>query len=192
MKGKQMSKAFLSADRTIVSAMKWVSYLAAVALALVMILAVADVISAKFFSKSIPNATEYIQYLNVAIVFLAMAYVQVDSGHTTVDIFYTHFPKAVQWIIHFVFYLGGIAINGFFGWRGIVLMMDKMATHARSSQAIGFLLWPFVAMMSIGLFLVALANVWCAVRACVYPQVFESKNHASTAGAPTDTLEEET
>ncbi len=185
-----LNPKFAKMDSIVVRITRYCSYVSAAALAIIMVLAVVDVICAKFFHKSIPNATEYIQYLNVVIVFLAMAFVQVDRGHTSVDLFYGMFPKWLKWLIHFIFYLVGIAINGLFGYYGIVLTISKFSLASKSNGASGFYLWPFALLMSIGLFLLALTNVWCVVRACVYPSYYEFKQSEQNP-APNNQVDEE-
>lgn len=156
---------FNRADRIIVKIFKYVSYISGVCLIAIMLVAFFNVLGEKIFHKGIPASTEIIQYLHIPVVFLASAYVTVDTGHTKIDLLSSHFPKWLQQLFITIGNLCGTFICGFVGYRGIVQMRKFMAVHAKSSTTgVGFSKWPFALIFSIGFFLLAFSFVWSIVR----------------------------
>jgi TRAP-type C4-dicarboxylate transport system permease small subunit len=113
--------------------------------------------------SGIPMSTELISYLNIAVVFFAAAYVQLDTGHTRVDLIIGK-SKIAMFISSFVGNLLGCAVCAYVGYRGAVLMMDKFTSNARSAvSGSSFPVWPFAFILSFGFFLMALAFLWGVV-----------------------------
>ena len=169
-KGKAPRSALVRFDDGLFNVMKWVSYISAVCLLVVTLLSTADVVANKFIGKGITHATEIVTYLNIPVVFLSTAFVQLERGHTHIDLIYTHFPMWVQKVIHTVGNLCGTALSGFIGYRAILLTVDKFSTVAKSSSAANaFVIWPFVAIIALGFMLLALAFLWSLFRQFLLP-----------------------
>lgn len=152
-------------DSVIVKIFKYISYISGVCLIGIMLVAFFNVLGEKIFHKGIPASTEIIQYLHIPVVFLACAYVTVDTGHTKIDLLSSHFPKWLQQLFITIGNLCGTFICGFVGARGIVQMRKFMDTHAKSSTTgVGFAKWPFALIFSIGFFLLAFSFLWSIVR----------------------------
>ena len=152
-------------DSVIVKIFRYVSYISGVCLIAIMFVAFFNVLGEKIFHKGIPASTEIIQYLHIPVVFLACAYVTVDTGHTKIDLISSHFPKWLQQGCTTIGNLIGAFICGFVGCRGIVQMNKFMATHAKSSTTgVGFAKWPFALIFSVGFFLLAFSFLWSIVR----------------------------
>jgi TRAP-type C4-dicarboxylate transport system permease small subunit len=162
---------FKKIDRVIFQVFKILSYVSAVSLVAVAVLCTANVITTKLFKFGILNATELVTYLNIPVVFMAIAYIQVERGHTSIDLLLDKFPHIVQQIIMFLSYVLGTVVCGFIGWREITLTIDKFTTSARaSSSRTSFLVWPFAAVVAIGFLTLAIAMLWCAIREFVIPK----------------------
>ncbi len=156
-------------DHMIVKIIRYVSYVSGVALVGIMLVAFFNVLGEKILKHGIPASTEIIQYLHIPVVFLAAAYVTLDTGHTKIDLLSSHFPKGLQNFFTTVGNVLGAFICGFIGVRGIVQMNKFISTHAKSSTTgVGFDKWPFALIFSIGFFLLALSFVWSIVRQYTY------------------------
>ncbi len=151
--------------------MMWgVSVLSGISLFAVAILCTVDALGGKIFSVSIPNGTEIVTYLNIPVVFFSMAFIQVERGHTTVDLFSGRFPRAVQTVIHLIGYLLGMLICAYVGYCSIILTADKYATHAKASAAASsFSVWPFALVTAAGFWLIAVSFFWCVFREFLIP-----------------------
>ncbi len=157
-------------DKIIFKAMWGVSLLSGLSLLAVAVLCAADALGGKIFSASIPNGTEIVTYLNIPVVFFAMAFIQVERGHTTVDLFSGRFPKGLQKAIHLAGYVLGALICAFVGFCSFQLVLDKYKTSAKASAAASsFVIWPFAMVIVIGFMLIAAAFVWCAFREFLIP-----------------------
>lgn len=157
-------------DKVIFKIMWGVSVLSGISLFAVAILCTVDALGGKLFSVSIPNGTEIVTYLNIPVVFFAMAFIQVERGHTTVDLFSGRFPKPVQTVIHLIGYVLGAVICGYVGYCSFQLVLDKFATHAKASaSATSFVVWPFALVIVAGFALISFAFLWCVFREFLIP-----------------------
>ncbi|MCD7817870.1 MAG: TRAP transporter small permease, partial [Lachnospiraceae bacterium] len=145
----------------------------------VMVIAVVDIIMAKIFQAALPSATEWITYLNVLIVYPALAYVQLARGHTRVDMFDKIFPPIVKKIIRILSFILAVAVMAFLTWRGACLTITKLATHESSSMdasaIFAFQIWVFSAIYTIGCGLCTLSFVWSILREFMGLSIFEKK-----------------
>lgn len=161
--GKQEGRktVFELLDTIITKSVKAVSYLGAIAIIIIMLISTANVIATKVFRSPISNITELVTYLNLPVVFMCIGYVQLDHGHTHIDLIYQHFPKPVHKIIHILGYVTGVVVCSVAGWRGIVLAMQKFhnMTYASGSSS-SFLIWPYVACIGIGYLVLAISFLW--------------------------------
>ena len=133
-------------------------------------LSTADVAASKIFKDSITNAVDFVTYLNIPVVFLTAAYVQLERGHTHIDLIYTHFPLWGHKIVHTVGNVLGMAISAIVGYRAIIYTIQKFDAVAKSSSsATAFAIWPFVAVIVMGFLLLTVAFLWSTIREFVLP-----------------------
>ena len=151
-------------DRSIMKVVKAISMLGMLSLLIIAVISTINVIASKIFSHPISNVTELVTYLNIPVVFFCVGYVQLDRGHTHIDLIYRHFPIIMHTVIHVIGDLIGVAVCGFAGWRGIVLAMEKYSTSTYATGPSSFLIWPFVLCIGIGYLILALSFLWCIVR----------------------------
>lgn len=158
-------------DAVVLKISRWISYLVGAAILVIMLLALVNVIVTKLFKFSVPSSTEWITYLNILAVFPAVAFVQLDRGHTRVDLFDNRFPPFLQKVIEIFSDLLGMALCGLISWRAFVLFQDQLRKGTMSSSSAltkgAFPLWPFSLMLSVFCALWLLAFGWSIVRAIV-------------------------
>jgi TRAP-type mannitol/chloroaromatic compound transport system permease small subunit len=168
--GKAPKPALIRFDNGIFNTMKWISYVSAACLLVITLLSTADVMTSKLFSRSITNATDIVTYLNIPVVFLTAAYVQLERGHTHIDLIYKHFPMWGQKIIHTVGNILGVGLSAFIGYRAVLSTIQKFQiVEKSSSSASAFIVWPFAALIALGFLLMAVAFLWSLVREFVLP-----------------------
>ena len=97
-------------DKVVYKIMYIVSLFAALSLVIAALVCTVDSLSTKIFSYSLPNGTEWVAYLNIPIVFLAIGFIQVERGSTTVDIVSQKFPTGLKKVLEFIGYLFGFGI----------------------------------------------------------------------------------
>lgn len=173
-KDKAPQSMLVRFDNGIFNVMKWISYISAVCLLIITLLSTADVAATKIFKHGITNATDIVTYLNIPVVFLSAAYVQLERGHTHIDLIYTHFPKWGQKIIHTVGNLLGLGVSAFIAYRAVLSTVQKyQIVEKTSSNATAFVVWPFAALIAVGFLLLAAAFLWSLVREFVLPPRME-------------------
>ena len=161
---------FEKVDNTVCKMLRVIAYVSAVCLVLIMLVAFFNVLGEKLgkhisWISGIPASTEIVQYLHIPVVFLAAAYVTLERGHTNIDLVSSKLPGLVQKIVRIIGNLIGIGVCGLIAWRGFVQMGKFIARHKMSSvSGVGFPLWPFALILSVGFVLLALSFIWAIVR----------------------------
>lgn len=164
MKEKKACSGFDRADALVSKCARIIAWIGAAALLVTALISTVNVIATKVFGSPISNITELVTYLNIPIVFFCIGFVQLDHGHTHIDLIYRHFPAILSRVIHIIGYLIGVLVCGFAGWRGIVLAMQKFQSMAYASGPSSFLIWPFVACIGIGYLVLMICFLWCIPR----------------------------
>ena len=162
--------AFAKVDGVVTRVLKYIAYISAACLLGIMLVAFINVIGEKLRKlglpvTGIPASTEIVQYLHIPVVFLAAAFVTLDRGHTRIDLLCVKLPKALQKVFALIGNLCGIGICTLIGYRGFIQMGKFISRHKMSSvSGVGFPLWPFALIMSVGFILLALSFLWAIVR----------------------------
>jgi len=151
-------------DRRYTTFTKWLSYLAGLALLSVVVVCVVDVIGWKLFGKSVPSATDFIQYMNEALVFLAVAYVQTDRGSTSIELLQAHYPPRLKVAVRAFSYFLGFACCMFVAYRGWYMLEKLWTTHDVAAGTWKFPLWPFEASLVAGIFFMGWGFVTTGIR----------------------------
>jgi TRAP-type C4-dicarboxylate transport system permease small subunit len=151
-------------DRRYMVFTKWLSYLAGIALLAVVVICVVDVLGWKLFGKPVPSSTDFIQYMNVALVFLAVAYVQTDRGSTSIELMQSHLPRWLKVMVRTFSYFLGFACCMFVVYRGWFLLAEMRRTHDVAAGVWKFPLWPFQVCLLVGCFSLGWAFVVTGIR----------------------------
>ena len=156
---------FAKADRIVMKILRTISYFGGVFLVGIMLVAFVNVVGSKFFHTSIGGSTEMIEYMHVPVVFLAVAYVTLDNGHTKVDLLSKHFPKALQRIMEIVGDVLAVVVTAYVGICGISRVTDYY-THGSMSSTSGvrFPLWPVAVIFVFGVFELSFSFIWKLLR----------------------------
>lgn len=173
-------------DQAMLKIMKLVSYAGGFAVILVMLISLVDVVLAKFFRTALPNATEWVTYLNILIVFPPFAYVQLERGHTKVDLFDGKLPHVTEKTIRVISLLLATAVMAFLTQRGWVVTMAKYASGESSSvdatAKMAFKIWIFGVVYTIGCGLGTIAFAWSVLREFIGLSIFEKKTAETDGG----------
>jgi TRAP-type C4-dicarboxylate transport system permease small subunit len=149
---------------------KWLSYAAGLALLSVVIVCVVDTVGWKLpgVHKSIPSSVDFITYMNVALVFLAVAFVQMDRGSVAIEMGQDHFPRWLKVGVRMFGYLLGFGSALYVVYRGLYLLQDLWTNKVTASGVWKFPLWPFEVCLLIGMFFLAWGFVVTGVRDLVH------------------------
>jgi TRAP-type C4-dicarboxylate transport system permease small subunit len=151
-------------DRWYTTWTKWLSYAAGLALLSVVIVCVIDVLGWKLFGKPFPSAVDFIKYMNVALVFLAVAYVQTDRGSVAIEMGQDHFPRWLKVSVRMFAYLLGFAACLWVVYRGLFRLDKMLDAHETAQDVWKFPLWPFDVCLLVGMFFLAWGFVVTGIR----------------------------
>lgn len=140
----------LSIDAAVTRVTKWLTLVAAVCAGFMMVIAVVDVIGAKFFKWAIPSAGGFIEELMVLIVFLSIAYVEQERGHIRITILEERFTSAGKNVFRLVGYVIAIIVIGFLAWRAFLLEEYTIAIMLLKQGTIRIPLWPSASAVFLG------------------------------------------
>jgi TRAP-type C4-dicarboxylate transport system permease small subunit len=151
-------------DRRYTMFTKWLSYLAGIALLCVVIVCVIDVVGWKLFGKPFPSAVDFIKYMNVALVFLAVAYVQTDRGSTAIEMGQDHFPRRLKLGVRMFAHLLGFAVCMYVVYRGYFYLEKMLINKQTAADVWKFPLWPFEFCLLVGMFFLGWGFVVTGIR----------------------------
>lgn len=163
MKQKNAGPILRKIDKILIAVSKGYMGIGLMATIAIMLIAVADAVAAKCFGSSVPYGNALITYLSVPTAFSAIAYTQLCESHVNIEILYRHFPRSLKVGVKiFNCFVCG-AICGAVAWYGGRYAINRLSIHATSGNP-GFVIWPFVAFLSVSFALLAIAYVWSIVR----------------------------
>ena len=136
---------------------KVTAIIAAVVLAVMMLLTVADVCGRYFFNSPIKGTWEIIGLLLVCAGTWGLGYCQVQKSHISVTVLIQRFSPKVQAIIRSVAYLVGLVGFSLLCWR-VFLMAQRYLTTMKGyvTDTLEIPYPPFMLMLSIGAGIMAL------------------------------------
>jgi TRAP-type C4-dicarboxylate transport system permease small subunit len=131
--------------------------IASIALAVMMLLTVADVIGRYFFSKPIRGTWELVGLLLVCAGTWGWAYCQKERMHVRINVLTDVFSKKVQLILRIVAYLLGIVGFSFICWRmGVRALKYFFMPSTGLTATLEIPYYPFMMALMIGAGLMAL------------------------------------
>lgn len=139
--------------------------IAAIVLAIMMLLTVADVIGRYFFNSPIKGTWEVIGLLLVCAGTWGLAYCQVKKSHIKVTVFMQRSSRRVQAIIRSVAYLVGLIGFSLLSWRVFVMAKKYLfLPRGNVTDTLDIPYAPFMFTLSIGAGIMALVLVVDLVR----------------------------
>jgi TRAP-type C4-dicarboxylate transport system permease small subunit len=158
---------FQKADLAVMRVMRRISYVSGVCLVGIMFVAFFNVLGEKLFKSGIPMSTELIQYLHIPVVFLACGFVTLSAGQIKIDLLSSRLPPALGFAFSLLGDALGIFICAFIAARGFAQTEKFIERHSMSNiSGMGFPLWPFGVLFSLGFALFAFSFFWSVCRKC--------------------------
>jgi len=164
-------RRFYKMDRAMEGVLRILSYIAAVSVVLMAVIATLNVIAQKIFHGNIGSANDYVTYLFVLIIYTALPHVQMETDLTNVDILSGRFGKLPKLILSVLGDAIGLVTLTFVSYAMYTnvfvkyLSTQKVATVGATGT---FVLWPFALIISVSMLLTALSFIWNNVRRIVY------------------------
>lgn len=132
---------------------------------LVMILIVANALMRKIFNRPLEGTLEITEAALPLMIFLAIAYTQLNKGHIRVVLLTRHFPDAVQKTLLVVAMLAGCLFFVWATWASWGFAMESFEISETAWGAIRFPIWPVKFALTAGLAMLAFQFLIDAARA---------------------------
>ena len=129
--------------------------IASTILIILVLLIVADVILRYFFGKGIPGSYELTEYMFGLIVFLGLAYTQIEGRHVFVDLVIKRFPPRMRKILGFLSQILVTLLLMVIGCETILRAVTCWRRH-EVSGVLGIPLAPFIFAAAIGILVLSL------------------------------------
>ena len=127
-------------------------------LALMMFLTAIDVFMRYFLNRPIIGSVEITEFTMIIVVFLGVAYVGLEQGHTSIDILVSRAsPKSqafINCIVHFLCFAFLLIMLWGALTEAIIVLNDNI-----ESMLLHIPVFPFVILMAVGIALFALVNL---------------------------------
>lgn len=125
--------------------------IAAVVLAFMMVLTLADVCGRDFFLKPITGTTELIGLMLVVAACLGMGYCQLNQANIRITVISDLLPLRGQKIVYMISYLIAAVMTGMIAWQGFLRAFDYIGkTLGGVSVTLRWPFWPFMLLLAIG------------------------------------------
>ncbi len=165
---------FDKVDGVIYKVLRCISYAATVFLVAIMLVSFINVLLEKLHQvgvpvNGIPNTVNWVQYMNVCVVYLATAYVTLERGHSGLDLLTRHYPKWLQKAFAILAYACGTVVIGYISYLGYIKVFAvqlERNTRINETLATAFPAWPFGLVYFAGMGLLAFSCLWAIVRIC--------------------------
>ncbi|MBN1103717.1 MAG: TRAP transporter large permease subunit [Deltaproteobacteria bacterium] len=122
-----------------------------------------DVLSRMILGKSIPGIIEMEEFMMILIVFLALAVIQRDKGHVSIDLLFSRFPARLRDLLDISNYTVCLVVFSLMGWQTILQVIQKMG---ETSFSLGIPISVFLGVAALGTLLLALVLLGDLLR-CV-------------------------
>lgn len=165
---------FDAVDKVVYRILRYISYCAMVFLAMMMLMAVVNVVLEKLHKIGVPvsglsDTQSWIKYMNICVVYLGTAYVTLERGHSGLDLLTRRYPQKVQSILSGFAYLCGTVVIGFITYVGYIkVLTPQLEKNVRINEnlATSFPQWPFGVVYVVGMGLLAFSCFWAFLRIC--------------------------
>lgn len=164
----QEERVLLRCGKLILKISRVMAVIAAIVLAIMMILTVADVCGRNFFLKPIEGTVELIGIMLVIAGCLGLGYCQLNEGNIRITIISDRFSQRGQDIIFLFAYIIGAVVTGLICWQGGTRAWEYIfKTFGGTIVRLHLPLWPFMMLLAIGFgwaCLIFLIDIYLRIR----------------------------
>ena len=142
----------------VINISKFLDRIAGFAIAITMVMVVANVLMRVLFKKPILGALEYAGFFTAVAIGFSLAFCAVSNGHIAVDLFIDRLKPQLKKYIDSLMHLVSTVFLGAFGW-GLILSGKSSAASGSVSLTTKIPIYPFIYLVAIGFFVFALVQV---------------------------------
>jgi len=170
-----------SIDAAFTKSAKYFTLISVLLIVIIMLWATIDAITTKFFNFPIPGTAEFIEDMNIPMVFLGIAFVTMEQGHISGPVFEQKFSQRVNRWIRFAGYFLGFLFCALVAWRQIPLVDRYFTTQLSKGGKVDFVIWPFALSILIGFILAAVSFIFVMVRVLAGKEEVPGKDKTQNA-----------
>lgn len=152
----------LKLERWVHSATKGISYIAGVAVMIMMLLTCADVVL-RLFGHPIPGTYELIGFLGAILISFSMAYTSIERSHIAVEILVERLPRRVQSALEGIISLISCVLFGIITRQCQIYTLD-LKQSGEISLTLGLPVYPVVAGIALGCSFLCLVLLFDVVK----------------------------
>lgn len=152
----------LKLERWVHSATKGISYIAGVAVMIMMLLTCADVVL-RLFGHPIPGTYELIGFLGAILISFSMAYTSIERSHIAVEILVERLPRRVQSVLEGIVSLISCVLFGIITRQCQIYTLD-LKQSGEISLTLGLPVYPVVAGIALGCSFLCLVLLFDVVK----------------------------
>ena len=148
-------------EKTIILIARWLNWLSALAVVVVMLIVCANVFAREIFESPLKGTVDIVSLLGVLVIGGAIAYTQVLKGHIRITLLIDKFPNKVRSTLTGLVDLTGIILFGILSWQTILFAIGTYK-NGELSEVLKIPITPFAFVVSaafISLTLVLLADL---------------------------------
>ncbi len=128
---------------------RWLNWVAAAALIVVMFIVCANVIGRSFWETPVKGTVDIVSLLGAIVVGWAIAYTQVLKGHIRIDLLVERLPLRIQYIVDSVIDLIGLALFALISWQTILFAKANFEV-GELSEVLKLPITPFASVVAVG------------------------------------------
>jgi len=141
---------------------KWMAYIGAISLGILMVLLVIDIVASKWLGWSVPGAMDFSEELMVFLTILPIAYIVLERKHISISVLEDRLKAAGRLTLVIIQYITGIAVSAFITWRTFTHLVYTIEVN-KLKAGIDFPIWPANLVVVIGFGFLTI--VWILVLA---------------------------
>jgi TRAP-type C4-dicarboxylate transport system permease small subunit len=149
-------KLFTAMEKGIHTVVKVFSFISATAVALMICMVMANVVTRFLFKKPIPGTIECVQLIAVIAVFMAVSYTETKYGQVVIDLVVTHFPQSIRGKLASVMHLICCVFFIVLAWRAVLLAYSYLSPIVRATFILHIPFAPFMLVIALGSLALAL------------------------------------
>jgi TRAP-type C4-dicarboxylate transport system permease small subunit len=135
---------------------RWLNWMAAAALIVVMVIVCANVIGRSFWGAPVKGTVDIVSLLGAIVIGWAIAYTQVLKGHIRIDLLVQRLPPRIQYIVDSVIDLIGFALFALISWQTVIFAKANFEV-GELSEVLKLPITPFASVVAVGCIALTLA-----------------------------------
>ena len=169
MKGNSMPMRIDTVVDIVTKVTKWLTFVSAICIAVMLLINVIEVVGAKWFHWSLIGYLELTEQLMVLVSLLPIAFIALERGHVRITMVTDRLPSAGRFTLEILGYVLGTLVMAFCTWRAFVQMQYAMKIKL-ATNTLSLPIWPTNLVIMIGFGLLMFSWLLLLIRMVIAGQ----------------------